>query len=64
LAWETIIDPAPIAIKVICRPHSESNPNDGKSGKIMEAEEIIATVEEPCAVLKINVRMKGMNNPT
>ena len=63
MACETIIEPAPIDIKVICRPHSESNPKEGNKGKTIEDEEIIATVEDPWAVLKSTVNKNGMSKP-
>ena len=63
LAWDIIIEPAPID-----RTHNSlllgvTNPNAGNRGCMIDAAVIIATVEEPCAVFKMKVSRKGNSNP-
>ena len=38
-------------------------PNAGKTGCMIDAAVMIATVEDPCAVFSKKVRRKGNNNP-
>ena len=63
LVCEKNIEPAPAADKANKCPPSVSKPIEGKSGATMPAVEIIATVELPCAVLKIADKANGIAKP-
>src|ERR1043165_2650968 len=63
LECDTIIEPAPIASTVNSFAFSESSPNTDSNGSIIEEAVMIATVEEPCAVLISAVNKKGNQIP-
>ena len=63
LACETIIDPAPIESVAKSFPVSESSPSAGSMGTTNEAAVIIATVDEPCAVFRMNAIRNGTASP-
>ena len=56
---DIIMEPAPIARTVNSFAFSESSPNTGNNGNTIDDAVIIATVEEPCAVLMRQVNKKG-----
>lgn len=62
-AWETAIAPAPVANTAKTLIVSESNPKVPRSGAMMEAVVIMATVEEPWAVFKEKAIRNGKNIP-
>src|SRR6187431_3676579 len=64
LECDIIIEPAPIARTVSNFAFSESRPNTGNNGNTIEDAVIIATVEEPCAVLIRQVNKKGNQIPS
>lgn len=47
LAWETTLEPAPIATTVIALSMGASKPREGIKGTIIDAVVIMATVEDP-----------------
>ena len=57
------MEPAPIDKTASNLPGSESRPNAGNKGCMIEEAVIIATVEEPCAVLRIAVNINGNKSP-
>ena len=61
---DIIIEPAPIARTVSSFAFSDSRPNTGNNGNTIEDAVIIATVEEPCAVLIRQVTKKGNQIPS
>src|SRR5690606_38736197 len=63
LAWDTIIEPAPIARTVKTLPMVWSSPNEGSIGNTMVAVVIMATDEDPWAVFKMAAIRKGKKSP-
>jgi hypothetical protein len=58
LAWEMIMDPAPMDNTQSSLPVSDERPRPCNKGCMIEAAVMMATVEEPCAVFKTTVRRK------
>ena len=63
LACDIIIEPAPIDNTVNNLPLSVLSPRAVKSGNTIDDAVIIATVDDPCAVLRINVSRNGNRIP-
>src|SRR5688572_5741185 len=63
LVCDIIIDPAPMASTVSNLPLSVSRPSGASKGKTIEAAVMIATVEDPCAVLSMQVSRNGNQIP-
>ena len=62
-AWETVIAPAPIAMQTSVACSGVSKPSTVSNGAMMPAVVIIATVEEPCAVLSTAASRNGKKIP-
>ena len=58
--WDTVIEPTPIDKIVQILLISLSRPNEVKKGYIIVEQVIIATVDEPCTVLKMEAIMNGI----
>ena len=63
-ACDIIMEPAPIASMVNSLPLLLARPSMGSIGATIEAAVIIATVDDPCAVFKIDAMAKGIISPS
>jgi len=62
--WEIVMDPAPMANVASTVPLSLFRLSETSMGEMMEAVVMIATVDEPCAVLRNAAIRNGINNPS
>ena len=70
MAWETVIAPAPMAMTVSAAANGEVSPSalirepSAEYRPRMPAVVVMATVDEPCAVLRMAAMMNGKKMPT
>ena len=64
MAWDTVMEPAPMAMMTSTFASGEVNPRAGISGAIIAEVVIMATVEAPMAVFNRAAMMNGRKTPT